>query len=201
MWTGIQIETYLIPKSVWENGHTFQENDRLMRIESLSRPARDASDIEQRILKKVNVRNEARRYTLCCERLQELTVELYQHNALKNPPDVWVCYDQFQKESVRALALLALVEQIYRQIASSRVGAVFTGPDQISTRLKSFKGLSQQEYTISELCETAARISTNLHPDLPIETHEVERAFERRYEQLSLCVTEQLGLVDVIDIV
>ena len=60
-----QISSFAIPPDIWKNDHDIASN-----LPPLHLPARDALAIERRAAKGVNLRNEARRYTLCCERIQ-----------------------------------------------------------------------------------------------------------------------------------
>ena len=71
------IRSYLIPHDIWLSGWS-----DLPHLPAVALPARDALEIERRFRKEMNLRNEVRRYTVCCERIQGIVRDLALGGAL-----------------------------------------------------------------------------------------------------------------------
>jgi hypothetical protein len=161
----------------------------------------------------VNLRNEARRYTLCCERMQGIARELSLGGAPIPEPFVWVAYDSGQAKNPKAIAWLALSEYLRRfytvdrngikkdKLRYDRLEAIFHPPgNRISNLLSLFEKIQTNPY-LAQVFDAAAQKAAVSNPILKVTLEECRVAFESRYSLIQRCVRESLGIVDVIDIV
>lgn len=207
MWISTQISSYLIPGEIWESGYA-----AFPQLPPLSFSARDALEIERRSRKEVNLRNEARRYTLCCERMQGIVRELWLGRAPLQEPFVWRAYDSEQQKNPKAIAWLALSEFFRRFYTVTRNGkkdtlrydrleAIFHPPgNRISNLLLLFEKIQTEPY-LAQIFDAVAQKAVVSNPVLRVTAEECRDAFESRYRLVQRCARESFGIVDVIDIV
>jgi hypothetical protein len=200
-----QISSFAIPKKIWANGY-----DSIPGLPPLALIARDALAIERRSNKGVNLLNEQRRYTLCCERMQGIIEELAVQDGLLRPPLVWPVEDTQEIPSARAY--LAIIEVIIswmrkhlsvdekERVEYIRFPRIFFPPDHATLHLKQFDFLSHHA-EISSLFELAAQTASIKDSRFLLSSAECKRAFELRYELLKGLAAQNLGLVDVLDLV
>lgn len=205
---GTRISSYLIPRVIWESGY--------LSAPPLALPARDALDIERRWRKGVILRNEAKRYAICCKRMQGIARELEVLGAPIPAAQVWTSYDDTEGNAPRALAYLALFEYLRRfykpnrqgagapsgerSLKYDRVEAIFQPPGQ---RLVAYLGLLSQvlsESKLSEMCLHAVRSAEVLALGFKVSPGECEAALRQRHSLVAMCVRLDCGLVDVLDI-
>lgn len=204
-----QISSFLVPVEIWSNGHPSTPN-----LPSLHLPARDALAIERRARKGVNLRNERRRYTLCCERIQGITHELSEVSGVLSKPLIWPSFEQDNQKVPSARAYLAIMTLIGRWISRflsklppdqlqfiyPRVSAVFFPPEDAQHHLKCFELIANHP-TVHSLFERAARDATLEASPFVISDMQCQRAFYMRLELLKAVAVKECGLVDVIEVV
>ncbi len=199
-----QIKSFAVPNSVWENGHEDRPD-----LPALSLVARDALAIERRANKGVNLRNEQRRYTLCCERMQGITEELAYSNILR-PSLVWPV--EFANNRPRTRAYLAVVDAIFpwmrthlskdekNRVVYFRFAHVFFPPEHAQPYRDQFDFL-KRHVEINSLFDLAAQ-TANLKGSLSvISPGECEQAFQQRHELVRSLVGQHLGIVDVLEMI
>src|SRR5262249_31609585 len=155
---------------------------------------------ERRSRKEVNLRNEARRYTLCCERMQGIVRELSIRGARMPEPFVWVAYDSEQVKNPRAIALLAVSEYLRRKYEVDRNGnprdtlrydrleAVFHPPGRrISNLFGLFEKIKSNPH-LDQVFAAAAQKAEVANPILTVDMNECRAAFESRYGMIERCV-------------
>ena len=207
MWIFTQISSYPVPREIWEGG-----SSALPHLPSLSQPARDALEIERRSRKAVNLRNESRRYSLCCERIQGIVRMLALGEAHVPEPFVWRAYDA-KGDSPKALAWLALSEYLRRfytvdrngverdRLRYDRLEAVFHPPGlQVSNLLALFEQIRKNPH-LDQVFVAASQKAEVCNPALQVTPEECRVAFEDRFDLIMKCSKESLGLVDLIDLV
>ena len=207
MWIFTQISSYLIPSEMWEFG-----SSSFPHLPPLSQPARDALEIERRSRKAVNLRNEARRYSLCCERMQGIVRGLALGGAPMPEPLVWRPYDA-EGETPRALAWLALSEYLRRfytverngierdRLRYDRLEAVFHPP---GLRLFNLLALFEQirkNPLLHQVFAAASQKAEVSNPTLQVTPEECRTAFECRYSLIKRCCENSLAIVELIDVV
>ncbi len=208
MLIGTQISSYLISKDIWESGYT-----GLPAIPPLALPARDALDIERRSREGVTLRNEERRYTLCCERMQGIARELSLGGAPIPDPFIWASYESEQVENPKAMAWLALSEyfrskyQINRNgiekdtLRFDRLEAVFHPPGiKISNLLALFEKIKENPL-LDKVFAAIVQQTAVATSKLPVTKEECSAAFEGRCGLLKRCLQESLGIVEVVELV
>jgi len=202
-----QISSFLIPSEIWSNGHTDTPN-----LPPLYLPARDALAIERRAMKGVNLRNEKRRYTLCCERIQGIVHELSDVSGILPKPLIWPTYHQENEKAPSARSYLAIMALIGRwmskflsklppdqlQFIYPRVSAIFSPPEDAECHLKCFELIANHPKAHS-LFERAARDATLEDSPFVVSDMQCQRAFYMRYELLKVVAERGYGLVDVIE--
>lgn len=192
-----QINSYLIPKSLWEQGYPGRAD-----LPPLAIPARDALDIERRAQKGVNLRNEANRYILCCERIQGIVRELAHEAHLLRPPMVWPAHHGPIASVPSARAYLALIEALspyQRRDPKFRFAAIFFSPEYAGLHQKIFEAI-RQGTGIDQLLERTAKSASLLGDSFVVSTEQCKAALERRYELLKIAALEECGLVDVVEL-
>jgi hypothetical protein len=205
---GTRISSYLIPRAIWESGY--------ISAPPLALPARDALDIERRWRKGVILRNEAKRYAICCKRMQGIARELEILGAPIPPFHVWKSYDDTEGNAPRALAYLALFEYLRRFYKPNRQGAgpqsgekglkydrveaIFHPPDQRLVAYLSLLSQALSESKLSEMCLQAVRRSEVLAFGFKVDPDECEAALRYRHTLAATCVKLNCGLVDVLDL-
>lgn len=209
MWIGTQISTYLIPRDIWVSGYG--------GLPPLALPARDALDIERRWRKDAELRNEARRYTICCERMQGIACDLALAGAPMPSPCVWPSYEHRNVSTPGALAYLAIFEYLRRfytvrrqdpsgvlkpvRLRYDRVEAIFQPPDKPSSDFLALLTHIRNEPKLSQMCADAVQKAEVADLSCKVSAEECEAAFQQRYSLVAKCVEEGFGLVDVFDIV
>lgn len=198
-----QISSYLVPRSLWENGY--------QGIAPLALPVRDAMDIERRLRKEVLLHNEARRYAICCRRLQGMVREMAFKGAPIKHVHVWASYEKADEGNPRAVAYLAAVQYLQRFYQPARSGeknlkydrleAVFHPPGQRLYAHLQLLAKTQSEGRLAEMCEYAVRKADVLSGGFAISAVECEMAIRQRYKLVAMAVEEDCGLVDVLEFV
>ncbi len=207
MWIGIQISSYLIPQAIWEHG-----DEKSPGLSPLALVARDALEIERRARKEIKLRNEAHRYTLCCERMQAIVMELARRGAPLPPPVVWQAYDVAGVAHPRAIAYLALCEYLSRfykverngraeNLRHDRIEAIFLPPEKHVRRLLDLYEHIRENPHLPKVFAAAAEKAEIAAPTLKIAPEECALAFTARYQLIKRCADESCGAVDVIEIV
>jgi hypothetical protein len=192
-----QISSYLIPKPLWEQGYPGRAD-----LPPLAIPTRDALDIERRAQKGVNLRNEANRYILCCERIQGIVRELAQESHLLRPPMVWPAHLGPNASVPSARVYLALIEALgpyQRRDPKFRFAAVFFAPEYADLHQKIFEAI-RQGTGIDQLLERTAKSASLLGDSFVVSTEQCKAALEQRYELLKIAALEECGLVDVVEL-
>jgi hypothetical protein len=205
MWIFTQISSYLVSSEMWEVGSA-----ALPHLPPLSQPARDALEIERRSRKGVNLRNESRRYSLCCERMQGIVRVLALGGAPIHEPFVWRAYDA-AGEAPRALAWLALSEYLRRfyevdrngikrdRLRYDRLEAVFHPPGiRVSNLLALFEQIRRNPH-LGQVFTAASQKAEVANPTLHVTPEECGSAFEHRYRLIKRCADKALAMVDLID--
>ncbi len=200
-----RISSFVIPALVWEEGYS-----ALPKLPPMALVVRDALAIERRSSKEVNLSNEQRRYTLCCERMQGIAEELFYGSDALQPPLVWPAESTDKMPCARAY--LAVVETILpwmrkhlskdemNNVVYSRFPFVFFPPDHTASYLAQYEFLSRHA-EIDSLFEFAARVSNIKDSPLFISPTECKRAFDLRLEILRRVAGQDWGLVDVVEII
>ena len=208
MWIGTQISSYLIPRAIWESGYG--------STPPLALPARDALDIERRWRKGVILRNEAKRYAICCKRMQGIARELEILGAPIPHSHVWKSYEHVEANGPRALAYLAFFEYLRRFYKPNRQGAgtpsgekglkydrveaIFQPPGERLVAYLSLLSQVQLEPRLSDMCLNAVRSAEVLALGFKVSPGECEAALRHRHSLAVMCVELDCGLVDVLDL-
>jgi hypothetical protein len=199
MLTDTQISSFLIPKNIWEDGVGAYAD-----LPPLAIPARDALDIERRAKKGINLHNEERRYTLCCERIQGIAQELSQGTNTLPSPMVWPAHRLAHETTPSARAYLGLIEVICISLGKlaidARLAAVFFVPEDIKLCLTAFEALRKNP-GLNNLFERAARIASPPGSPFKIIGAQCSIAFTQRYEFLKHAGSEMCAIVDVVELV
>jgi len=207
---GTQISSYLIPRAIWESGYE--------STPPLALPARDALDIERRWRKGVILRNEAKRYAICCKRMQGIVRELEIRRAPIPHSYVWKSYEHTERGAPRALAYLAFFEYLRRFYEPNRQGAGAADPgpkglkyDRIEAifqppgqRLVAYLNLLSQvksESRLPEMCLKAISRAEVLPIGFKVSPAECDAALRQRHSLASKCAELDCGLVDVVELV
>lgn len=200
-----QISSYLIPSQVWQQGDASRSD-----LPPLALAARDALDIERRAQKNVNLRNEVRRYTLCCERMQGIVQDLSHTPGIHLVSAVFPASLEVNDETPTALACLALIETVQNAVERMlkggqvtgvypRVARVFFPPQHATAHLQVYE-LLRQPANLSRLFAEATR-RASIGAATPIVSESQCRcAFERRRDLLVQAQGGGMGLVDVIEL-
>jgi hypothetical protein len=198
MLTDTQIKSFMIPQDIWINGYAGRPN-----LPPLLLPARDALDIERRAQKDVNIRNEIRRYTLCCERIQGVVGELSLVEGLLAAPVVWPTHRTASDDSPHALAYLTLAEELIRWLMKSpysRVAAIFFPPEHAKIHFQVFETICGSP-KLDQLLEHAANQALKSDSITNATASECKIALNQRLSLLKTVALKEYGLVDVIELV
>ncbi len=198
MLTDTQISTYLIPASIWAQGHPTRKD-----LPPLAQPARDALDIERRAQKDVNLNNEARRYTLCCERMQGIVQQLSRESGLLPTPRIWSSNIEPDGMAATARAYLGLINAISRILRRSpypRVSALFFPPDHTQSYLQVIDAIRQQP-NLDRLLDQAARSASLPDARFAVLPEQCRAALDQRIELVHRATSDDHGIVDVIEFV
>lgn len=201
----IQISSFLIPQQIWECGYK-----PLFHLPPLAIPVRDALEIERRSRKEVNLRNEARRYSLCCERISGIVRELALGEAPLPKPFVWsVSEKDINPRGVAWLTLAEYLRRFYRidrsgvtkdTLRYDRLEATFHPPGlRVANLLALLEVVEKNPHLPQVLLDACnkAHIST---PVMSVTVAECGAALNARIELLKRCVSESLAMVDLIEI-
>lgn len=197
-----QISSYLVPRPIWEGCY--------QGTPSLALPARDALDIERRWRKGVILHSEAKRFAICCKRLQGLVRELEIKGAPIAHVHRWGAYQNTEDGGPRAVAYLAAMEYLRRFYQPDRAGekslkydrleAIFHPPgERLSAHLQLLTK-AQSESKLHEMCAYAVRKADVLAGGWDVSPGECEGAIRKRHEFVSIGVEQDCGLVDVLDL-
>lgn len=205
MLTDTQISSILVPNAVWEAGLEGRPDLPPLRV-----PARDALDIERRAEKRVNLRNEIRRYTLCCERMQGIVLELARAG-IATVTMQWHATQVADERRPNARAFLAVVEELAHTIdrmqrASpgstpnlyNRVARIYFPPDHARIHRAMFQAM-RQGAGLDKLFERAAKTASLSNSQITVD--QCAQALETRYALLQQAEAGGYGLVDVVEIV
>lgn len=201
MSTDTQIKSYAIPAEMWLRG-----SPRRADLPPLSIPARDALDIERRSKKGVNLRNEAQRYTLCCERIQGVTADLASEEGLLPPPAVFVRAASNDNPAPTARGYLAVIEAVtlYWQKALgksySRIASVFFPPEDAARHSQLYEAISTVP-NVGELFTKAAERASLPGAHFKVTPQQCRAAFELRRELLRSAMSAGSAVVDVIELI
>ncbi len=198
-----QISSFSISAEIWNNGCT-----ELPDLSALAIAVKDALAIERRFDKKVNLRNEHRRYTLLCDRVQGIVEELHYRGNRLNPDLVWTI--DGTREVPRARAYLALMYVLVdwmralspadkKAIPYARAPSIFFPPEHAKAHLGLFDFLSRHA-RISSLFDLAAQKASIPGSGIRISSAECQQAFLVRHGLLRKIATQNCGLVDVLSI-
>lgn len=201
-----QISSFAVPPEIWKNGH-----ESAPYLPPLHLPARDAMAIERRAVKGVNLRNEQRRYTLCCERIQGIVQELSQKSGVLPDPLFWPSHGQSNSETSSARAYLAVMDFIGRwisrflreeilQLGYLRFAAVFFPPEHAARHLKASEFIANHSQ-VHRLFERAAREATLENSPFTVSAAQCQEALHMRYKLLKVVAAKGYGLVDVLELV
>jgi hypothetical protein len=208
-----RIKSFLIPNSVWKQGIPKDiietKAPEWAMLPSLEFPSRDAIAIEIRASHGVNLLNEQRRYAICCERIQDITLELSRISGLLRPPLIWPKEVDTNKIP-RTRALLAINTWIVPWMtkfivpnfpnAYARIPAIFFPPEHAKSHCEIYQLMSRSP-EIQKLFQKAARESTVPEGQDKITFDECQKAFLLRLELLKVAANQAEGLVDVFEIV
>lgn len=201
-----QISAYLVPADVWQQGHPARRD-----LPPLLLPARDALDIERRALKQVKLRNESRRYTLCCERIQGIVDDLAHTAGLCLASAVWPAAFQATDDTPTALAYLAVIDTLHDAVERMlkarrspdfyrRVARLFFPPQHAAAHLQIYETF-RQPGNLPQLLAGAVK-RANPGGQMPVVSEaQCRRAFEQRYDLLKRAQGSGMGLVDVVELV
>lgn len=204
-----QISSFPIPAEIWFKGY-----DGLPSLPPLYLSGRDALAIERRSIKGVNLRNEMRRYTLCCQRMQGIVHEIAHQSGVLPQPIKWPSQNQDDSNLPSARAYLAIMALMGRwmfkflsdsppeqlELLYPRVSSVFFPPEDAERHLKCFEFIATHPQ-VDLLFERAARESTLPICDSSISVVNCRKAFHMRHESLKFIALRGYGLVDVLEIV
>jgi len=202
-----QISSFTIPREVWKNGY-----DGAPDLPPLHLAARDAIAIERRAIKRVNLRNEQRRYTLCCERIQGIVQELSRELSVLPNPLVWPSQSNPKIPIARAyLAVMAFMGRWMSRFLKSlpaeqlksiypRVSAVFFPPEDAARHLECFDLIANHPQ-VHLLFERAAGDATLAEGSSDVSATQCQQAFYMRHELLKAVAAKGQGLVDVLELV
>lgn len=196
MLIGTQIRSFLVPFEIWYQGY-----DGRRDLPPLAIPARDALDIERRSGKDLSLRNEAQRYTLCCERIQEIVAELtieLEFPALLFPSD------DAAKDSAapNAGAYLALMNTLRKSLKGSpyrRVSAVFFPPEHAILHSQVYEVIGGRD-GVDELFIQASKRGSLPNEVCNPTAEQCRAAFAQRHRLLKIAASEGKAIVDLIEL-
>jgi hypothetical protein len=202
-----QIRSFAIPDAIWYKGES-----RLDTLPQLAVPARDALAIERRAIKNVNILQEKRRYTLCCERMQGIVEELAYLGDVLPQPIIWLARKNGMSDTLSATAYIAcmtVIGQYLARIAPSmsaqekrdylyeRMPAVFFPPDHADRHDKCYKYVCAR----ADLPALFSRAITMFPQEaVGISIEDCRQAFIARAELVRISAEKGYGLVDVVEL-
>lgn len=198
MLTDTQISSFMVPQDIWTNGYPGRPD-----LPPLALPVRDALDIERRAQKDVNIRNEVRRYTLCCERIQGIVRELASAEDILPPPVIWRTRRSLLEDSPSAFAYLALAESLSQRLRNSayaRFAAIFFPPEHARSHFLVFEAICRLP-DLDQFLERTSKQASRSDINMKTTASEYRIALDQRRRLLEVVVSEQYGLVDVIELV
>ena len=184
----IQTRWMLVDYSKWEPTSAIE----------LERLSVEAEHIEFRQQRGLSLPGEARRYAICCERIQEIGCQV-QRDVLVLPAKPylgllaafrkWMIEDRFVKELEKPTPEI--------QVAIHRFSCLYFSPDKIKGYFELLKLIANHpEDRLSSLFSLAARmVSTQ---GLKISEDECMAVFQKRLAFVKRAVDEQSGIVDDI---
>lgn len=203
MSTDTQINSFLIPADLWTHGWSGRP-----ALPPLAIPAADALDIERRAAKRVGLRNESRRYTLCCERMQAIVRELDREPGLLPQPLLWPVHRVASDSNPSARAYLAIVEIfsfLFERQPDGRVIRFFQSfipPDNVAIqaqRAEESRGMAH----FDEILKRAAERASPAGSAIVVTAEECRHAFDRRCHLLQTAAQTSptaYGIVDVVEL-
>jgi len=192
-----QIKTFLIPETIWMNGY-----NGLPQLPPLSVPASDALAIERRAYKKVNYHNEKHRYTLCCERIQSIVLELSYESGVLNPPIVISSCNTEKENNPSTMAyfgIMSLLNRWMRKFISkkdlsklyARTSFVFFPPQDIVHQVETFDFLNEH----SELNKLFSKVAKESNTSKKA----CQKTFQVRQNIFKAAAGNKSGVVDVLE--
>jgi len=187
-----------VPFEIWHKGYVGR-----LDLPPLAIPARDALDIERRSEKDLSLRNEAQRYTLCCERIQEIVAELASELEFPSPSMLFPSDDAAKDPAgPSARAYLALMDTLRRSLKGSpyrRVSAVFFPPEHAILHSQVYEVMGSHD-GIDELFIQASKRGS-LPDGMSNPTDEQCRAaFAQRHRLVKAAASEGKAIVDLIEL-
>jgi len=199
MLTDSQIRSFLIPAQVWEEGVQSRPD-----LPPIAMPARDALDIERRAKKRVNLRNELHRYSICCERIQGITAELVMEKNVLPAPLIFSRSNFNDKQLSTARSYLALIDVLSRgqnqNLPYKRMASIFFPPDHAKLHLKFYEMISKS-LKINELFAIAAESASLPNEHFQITAEQCRMAFDQRQDHLRKAAQTGNAVVDIIELV
>lgn len=193
MLIGTQIKSFLVPQDVWHHGYVGRSD-----LPPIAIPARDALDIERRFRKGACLRNESRRYTLCCERIQAIISELASVPDLLGKPILYAAQQvagEADSSSVAYISVLNTLRSSLRQTPYPRVASVFFPPDHAKRHCQVFDFIHKRP-ELEQLFDRAAKHASVLDDNCT--PRQCSEAFAKRHQTLKLAAAEDLAIVDVL---
>jgi hypothetical protein len=193
----MQIKTFLIPETLWMNGYHY-----LPHLPPLNIPASDALAIERRAHKKVNYFNEKHRYTLCCERIQSIVLELSYESGVLKLPFVFSSDNTEEDNKPSAMAHFEMMNLLnrwmFRNIPEqerimlyARTSFVFFPPQDIDKQIEIFELLNKHN-NIYKLFRKAAKKSNTSKKTC-------QNTFQIRHKIFKVAAENNSGVVDVLE--
>jgi hypothetical protein len=200
MLTDTQIRSFLIPVKLWREGLSLRPD-----LPPLIVPACDALDIERRAKKGINLRNEAHRYNLCCERIQGITADLAAAENILSPSLIFVRSGSTEKQSPTARSYLALIDIMFflvkrHNLSYTRVASIFFPPEDSKKHQQLYEIMSNGT-NVNELFRTAAKRASLPGEHFAVTPEQCRTAFEQRRILLEKAVSEESAVVDLIELI
>jgi len=187
-----------VPSKIWHEGYVGR-----LDLPPLAIPARDALDIERRSEKDLSLRNEAQRYTLCCERIQEIVAELTSELEFPAPPVLFPSDDAAKDLTApSARAYLALMDTLRRSLKRSpyrRVSAVFFPPEHAILHSQVYEVMATRD-GVEELFDQASKRGSLPDEMCNPTAEQCRAAFAKRHRLLKIAASEGNAIVDLIEL-
>jgi len=146
--------------------------------------------------------------------MQAITRELALTSAPISEPNIWPSYECGSLGHARALAHLAVSEYLRRfyslkrpgqekpeKLRGRRIEALFHPPGKGAFDFLSLLTYIRSEPKFSQIFTASAKEVKVASMSFAVSSQECETAFERRYSLISKCVQDNLGIVDVFEVV
>ena len=187
MWINTQISSFTVPEEIWNSGAK-----QAPFIPPLAFAADDALEIKRRADKGVNFRSETPRYTICCESLQNITLELYQWGVLESPV-LWT-------NPLSLLAVLQIIRRLFRRSGDFQE-AMFLSPTEVGYHSEQLRLIREtEENHLPLVLEVAATRSDIVQAGNELTVEQCADAFEQYCQLVVDCSLEGKGMVHVLDI-